>query len=360
MAQLNEYKCPKCGGALRFDANTNQIVCDYCDSFFDPAVFFDSDLSLGENDSDDDGFIENVANTWADGETDGLYTYICKSCSGEIVGDETMAATSCPYCGNPVVISGAFTGKLRPDLVIPFKLDKDQAVRSFSEHLKGKALLPKVFKNENKIKEIRGIYVPFWIFDTDTCGNYKYTTTTSRSWSDKYYDYKTTSYYKVIRYGQLSYKGIPVNSAYKIDDRMMESLEPFYLNEAVPFQTAYLAGYFADKFDVDTKISWERSKERVANTSGAFFMNTVKGYETVNQDSGEVIFEDASAKYALFPIWLLSAEWNGNIYRFAMNGQTGKFVGDLPMDGKAYALWMFLLTLGFSALAFLISFLLFN
>ena len=359
MAQLKEYKCPECGGALRFDAASSQVVCTYCDSSFEPSYFFGEDFSLGDSFDDGDGFIENVENNWADGESDGLYTYICRSCGGEIVGDETMAATSCPYCGNPVVISGAFTGKLKPDHIIPFKFDHDQAVASLFEHFKGKTLLPRVFKDQNKIKEIKGLYVPFWIFNTDTYGNYKYKTYKVERWSDKYYDYKKTSYYNVSRFGQLAYRGIPVNCALKIDDRLMESLEPFDLNEAVPFQTAYLAGFFADKFDVDTSVCWERSKERVVNTSGPYFMRTVKGYDSVTQVSGEVTFNFRSAEYSLLPVWLFTTEWNGTQYRFAMNGQTGKFVGDLPVDNKAYALWLILLTLGFSALALLISFILF-
>ena len=355
MADLNEYKCPRCGGALRFDASTNMVKCDSCGSSFKPSEFFSSDSSLGEGDDSGNGFLENVANTWADGESDGLYTYICKSCAGEIIGEETVASLSCPYCGNPVVITGAFKGKLRPDYVIPFKLDKEQAVSALREHVKGKTLLPKVFKSENKIKEIKGIYVPYWIFDTDTTGDYTYRATKTERWSDKEYDYEKTKHYRVYRYGALNYRNIPINSSAKIDDALMESLEPFDFSQAVPFQTAYLAGYFADKFDVDTRTSWNRTKERVANSSSAFFSNTVNGYDSVSQEKGEVEFLEKNAKYALLPVWLLTTQWNGEQYRFAMNGQTGKFVGDLPMDRKAYALWFILLMLGAAALTFFIT-----
>ena len=96
----------------------------------------------------------------AEGETAGLHTYSCKSCGGEIVGDDTMAASACPFCGNPIVLTGQFAGDLRPDLIIPFKLDKKAAKEKLQEHLKGKTLLPKVFRSQNHIDEIKGVYVP--------------------------------------------------------------------------------------------------------------------------------------------------------------------------------------------------------
>ena len=356
MATLNEYKCPRCSGALRYDANFEMLVCPFCDSMFSLSDFEDADSELGDGrDDDDDGFMYDTGNTWADGETDGLYSYVCSSCGGEIAGDATMAATSCPYCGNPVVVMEAFQENLKPDYIIPFKLDKEQAVGAFEKHLCGKKLLPRVFRDQNKIKEIKGIYVPFWIFDTDTEGEYEYETTTEERWSDKYYDYKKTNYYRVIRTGNLNFRRIPINGSGKISDALMESLEPFYAEDAEPFQTAYLAGYLADKFDVDTEVSWERAKTRVANSSANCFIKTVKGYQSVKQESGSVTFLERHAKYALLPVWLLTTVWNGQTYQFAMNGQTGKFVGDLPLDSRAYALWFILLALGISLGVFLLS-----
>lgn len=311
MANLNEYKCRKCGGALQFDANSKKLICLYCDSAFEPYEFVDVDSSLGSGYDEDQGFLTEVSNTWADGETDGLCSYICKSCGGEIIGDSTMASTSCPYCGNPVVVMGAFTGMLKPDYIVPFKFDKAQAMKALQNHFVGKALLPKVFKEESKIQEVKGIYVPYWIFNTNTYGNYKYSAEKDETWSDSKYRYKKTSYYKLYRFGELNFKGIPINGSGKIDDRLMESLEPFDINRAIPFQTAYLAGYFADKYDVETQVGWERTKERIANTAEVCFSKTVSGFTRVRQESGSVTFNDKHADYALLPVWLLTTVWKG-------------------------------------------------
>ena len=366
MANLNEYKCPLCGGALEFHAGSQKLFCPFCDSSFDPELFSETDamLSAGTSGTEgsetviagqDNGFKQDVHNTWADGETDGLYTYVCKSCGGEILGDSTLASTMCPYCGNPVVIMGAFKGNLKPDYVIPFKFDKKQAVAALEEHTKGKRFLPKVFRALNKINEIKGIYIPFWIFDTDTSGDYAYQGTKEEEWEDSRYRYKRTSYYKIERQGLVNFRKIPIGCSEKANQAIMESLEPFDMSQAVDFQTAYLAGYVADKFDINTDVSWERAKERVVNSSSSYFYNTVKGYKSVIQKHGTVTILEKSAKYALFPVWMLSTTYNGTQYTFAMNGQSGKMVGDLPMDKKAFARWLILLTLGIAAGLFLIS-----
>lgn len=103
------------------------------------------------------------------------------------------------FDGNPVVLMGQFKGDLRPDYIIPFKLDKKAAKAGFEKHLSGKRLLPKVFKSQNHIEEIKGVYVPFWLFDTDAKAKIRYRATTVRTWSDSEYDYTETSHFMVHR-----------------------------------------------------------------------------------------------------------------------------------------------------------------
>ena len=270
---------------------------------------------------------------------------MCKSCGGEIVGDENTAATSCPFCGNPVVMMGQFSGALKPDLVIPFKLDKNAAKAGLMQHLSGKRLLPKIFKDQNHIDEIKGIYVPFWLFDTDADAQVRYRTTKVRVWSDSKYDYTDTSHFLVNRSGSVSFEHIPVDGSTKMPDDLMESIEPFNFSAAVDFQTAYLAGYLADKYDVDAEQSIERANERVKRSTEEVFASTVHGYQTVVTESSNIRLHGGKAKYALYPVWILNTTWQGKKYTFAMNGQTGKFVGDLPVDKSAAVKW----TLGLSA-----------
>ena len=126
MAELQEYKCPCCGGAIAFDSTLQKMKCPYCDTEYEMESLAAYDAEL-KNEPADNMKWKTESDNWQEGETEGLYTYVCRSCGGEIVGDETTAAMSCPYCDNPVVMMGQLSGTLKPDLVIPFKLDKKAA-----------------------------------------------------------------------------------------------------------------------------------------------------------------------------------------------------------------------------------------
>ena len=263
-----------------------------------------------------------------------------------------MAASACPFCGNPIVLTGQFAGMLRPDLIIPFKLDKKAAKAKLQEHLKGKTLLPRVFRSQNHIDEIKGVYVPFWLFDSDADAQLRFTATRTRSWSDNKYDYTETNYYSVRRDGTLGFDAVPVDGSSKIEDDLMESIEPFAMQDAIPFQTAYLAGYVADKYDVNAEDSIERANKRIRRSTEETFQQTVTGYDSVKVESSSIQLHGGKAKYALFPVWLLSTSWRGENYLFAMNGQTGRFVGDLPVDKGAARKWMLGLTAALSAASY--------
>lgn len=202
MQALQEYKCPCCGGALAFDSSIQKMKCPFCDTEFDIEALEGYDEALREEKSDSMEWETAAGSEWENGEADGLRTYICKSCGGEIVGDANTAATTCPFCGNRVVMMGNFSGSLKPDLIIPFKLDKNAAKEGLMRHLSGKRLLPKVFKSQNHIDEIKGVYVPFWLFDTDVDARMRYSATKVRTWSDDDYDYKETSHFAISREGK--------------------------------------------------------------------------------------------------------------------------------------------------------------
>ncbi len=339
MADLQEYKCPCCGGAIEFNSSIQKMKCPFCDTEFEMDALQSYDEVLKNDATDDYTWQTTAGEEWAEGETDGMRSYVCKSCGGEIIGDANTAATECPYCGNPIVMMGQFSGTLKPDFVIPFKLDKDAAVKKFEKHLQGKKLLPKAFRNSHHLEEIKGIYVPYWLFDTDVDARIRYKATKVSRWEDSRFKYTRTDYFNVLRAGKIGFEKVPVDGSSKMDDTLMESLEPYKFKEATPFQSAYLAGYVADKYDVDAEASVARANEKVKNSTLSAFAATVEGYDSVTLDNSSLQLKNGTAKYALYPAWILNTTWNGQKFVFAMNGQTGKFVGNLPMDKKLY--WKF-------------------
>lgn len=336
MAGMKDFKCPNCGGNIEFNSTSQSMKCPYCDSEFDINDLAAYDEEVSSQSGDNMNWDDVPVTKWTEDETTGMSVYGCNSCGGEVVMDDNTGMTSCPYCGNPIVVRGRFAGDLKPDYVIPFKLDKKAAISAFEDHLKGKKLLPRAFVGGNHIEEIKGVYVPFWLFDAQVSADLRYRAVKEKRWSDADYDYVEKRYFTVSRSGNVAFEKVPVDGASKIDDTLMESLEPFDYNDAVPFTTAYLSGFMADRYDVDSETTAERANERIKNTTESDFYRTVTGYNSVNQEHSAISFDEKSVKYALLPVWLLQTNWEGNNYLFAMNGQTGKFVGDLPMDKGAY------------------------
>lgn len=345
MTTLLEYKCPHCGGSIEFDSSLQKMKCPYCDAEFEMAALKEYDAQLNDQEQDDLHWNTPAIGQWSDGESEDMRVYLCESCGGEIIADKNAAATNCPFCDTPIVVAGQISGDLRPDYVIPFKLDKKAAKEGLTNHLKGKRLLPKVFKDENHIDEIKGIYVPFWLFDAEAEADMRYKGTKIRSWSDSNYNYTETRFYSIRRKGNIAFEHIPVDGSSRMEDALMESIEPYDFTEAVDFQTAYLAGYLADKYDVTVDDSIDRANNRVKHSTEETFAATVCGYSTVTLEHSNLKLHNGKANYALYPVWLLNTTWKGEKYTFAMNGQTGKFVGNLPVDKGAYWKWFASLSL---------------
>ncbi|MBR5049284.1 MAG: hypothetical protein IKX74_06565 [Erysipelotrichaceae bacterium] len=335
--ELREYKCPNCGGILAFDSSTQNLKCPFCHSEFDVEMMKEYDQDLAETVDNDISWTAQPDGQWSQQEVQNIREYVCKSCGGDIITDETTAATSCPYCGNPVVMVNQFKGSLRPDKVIPFKFNKQQAIEQYRKHVSDKPLAPKSFKAEKHMQEIKGVYVPFWLYDADVNARARYVATRERHWSDRDYDYTETRYYNVFRDGSISFDNVPANGSTKMDTAMMESIEPFDMREAVDFNMNYLAGYFADKFDITAEESGRKANERIRNTTASAIESTVSGYSSVRSQGMNMRLLSERAKYCLLPVWLLVTTYQGQKYYFAMNGQTGKLIGDLPTDKSLYA-----------------------
>ncbi len=337
MSTLLEQKCPCCGGAIEFNAGTQNMKCPYCDSEFDiPAMqqAADTSANIGQ-----DNFNWNSQGAeWQPDEIGGISVYTCKSCGGEIVADATTGATTCPYCDNPVVMTSQFAGGLKPNLIIPFKYDKKAAKEALNKFIASKKMVPKIFKDQKHIDEIKGIYVPHWLFTGTAVANADFNAEKILTWSDSDYRYTQTDYFNCFRSGNMDFFNVPVDGSSKMDDALMESIEPFDVSQGVPFNTAYLAGYLADKYDVDIDTSIPRANERVKQSVVAALGRNVRseGYSAVHPKNSQVDIANGSYAYALYPVWILNTTWNGKKYTFAMNGQTGKFVGDLPLDKGAF------------------------
>ena len=349
--------CPACNAEVYFQPGDKEAACPSCGAEFEVEALLALSARQAEKKQDAMIWDTQAGSAWDEGETDGLRLYSCKTCGGEIVADETTGATHCPYCGNPVVLTGHFAGALKPDLVIPFQVDKKAAIAALNNHYKGKLLLPKVFKDQNHIEEVKGLYVPVWLFDADADADIHYRASRTRSWSDSEYRYTETTYFSVYRCGGIGFENVPVDGSTKMEDALMESIEPYDITGAVPFKSAYLPGYLADKYDVDAEASIARANERIKRSTEEAFRATVHGYTSVTTVDSAVNLQNGKARYALYPVWILNTDWNGQKFTFGINGQTGKVAGDLPMDKGKFWTWLVGVSGAVAAASFAISYL---
>ena len=356
--QITNYQCPACTGPLHYSESLGKLKCDYCGTEYEVAEIEAMYAKKEEKSVEaqkkaeketeqkkqqqakaaEEGWdTSDISDNWGK-DAAGMKSYNCPSCGAELICDETTAATSCPYCGNPTVVPGQFSGVLKPDYVIPFKVSKKEAIEKLKMHYKGRPYLPKSFKDDNHIEEIQGVYVPFWMFDGEAEGWANYKASRSHTHREGDYEVTRTEHFDVYREGSLAFEKVPVDASSKMPDDHMDSIEPFDYKELKPFSTAYLPGFLADKYDVSVEDSQERADSRCAGTLVDAMRDTVVGYDGCFVENQDIKLKRGKVHYALLPVWMLTTKWKDKDYLFAMNGQTGKLVGDLPTSwGKFWA-----------------------
>lgn len=336
MGDVVNFKCPCCAAPLSFSGSTGEMTCQYCDSSFTMEQVKAAEAAELQNGAASEMTWSSSEQALIQDEDGKVKGYVCPSCGAEMVADEHTAATECPYCGNPAVIPQSFEGMYRPDLMIPFMVDKEQAKAKLQEFTKGKKLLPKAFTSGNRIQEITGLYVPFWLYSCHADGSVSFEGVKSKKWEDERFTYQRKDHYHITRQGEMDFAQIPVDASTQMDDATMDSLEPYDFSKAVPYDAAYFSGYLANRYDVEEKDAQPRANERVLSTFRTKMREQVRDYEEVTQKGESIRLSDAKAEYAMLPVWMMTTKYNGESYTFGINGQTGKMVGSLPVDKGLY------------------------
>ena len=354
-ASVLEYKCPCCNAPLIFKENSNQMKCEYCDNAFDLSTVQAYMERIMPEQPDEINWESESKETWNTDEQASLQEYCCNACGGQLVTDAHTAATFCPYCGNPAILPGRLSGGIKPEELIPFKTTKEDAKQAFLKLCRNKPLLPDFFMEDQQVDKITGIYVPFWIYDCDADITGSYKATRTHTWSDSRYIYTKTDHYLLRRQAKASFSGIPMDGSTKMEDVFMESIEPFDYSQMVPFEMPYLTGYLADKYDVPSEQGESRIRQRVEQSMEDQIQSTLLGYATVLPSGRQIQIHHGKAKYVLLPVWMLNTNYNGKIYTFAMNGQTGKMTGAFPICRKRTAAWFAGICGGVTLLTYLLQ-----
>ena len=349
--KVTNYQCPACTGPLHFDSTTGKLVCDYCGSAYEVA---DIEAQYAQK--------QQKADAAAASDERRLRPAVqkrpAKTRSGAKRRPAAFPATPAPpaarswsatpprrpppapTAATPPCWAASFPGKLKPEYILPFKMDKNAAIAQLTKYYKGKAFLPKAFKSQNHIAEIQGVYVPFWLFDAEADARGSYDGQVSESHREGDYRVTTTQHYDVRREGTATFARVPVDGSSKMPDEHMDSIEPFDYSELKPFSTAYLPGFLADRYDEDAKTCADRAKTRIENSTAEALRQTLSEYAVVDTREENInVRMKKRLTTPLLPVWMLHTRWKEQDFLFAMNGQTGRLIGDLPVDKGRVAAW---------------------
>ncbi len=357
-----EYKCRNCGGELHYEPSINKLKCDFCGSTYDlseyetqPEIPADHDhhhdhdhnhdhsadqipaADLLHSDMEEPRKASEAGFAKATDDSteiqEDLVVYSCPHCGAEVVTDKDTVATACVFCGTPMVIDTQIKGQFKPDSVIPFTVDKKKIEEIYENYIKDKPFYPPEYSKANVIEKIKAIYLPFWLFDVNMTGELhasgEHTTTIP------YGEWIVTNHYvyDILRAGNQKYHKVPVIASTKTPKDAMDSIEPFDYSRLVPYNSGYLPGYMAQRYDRDASQTAEFSKGRAENSFQSAMMSTMTGYQGLHLTSSNIRPSDIKSTYALLPAYLLFMDYDNDEDKLiAINGQTGKVVGNIPVD----------------------------
>ena len=307
--------CPSCMASLVFDAESGKMECKFCGCFFNL-----EDIAEQEDKAEEkaEAKIEEKVDTNSDTMQCNIYS--CTECGAELAVNGVEASTFCAYCGQPTIVFSRVSQELKPKWIIPFSVKRDEAIETIRARFRKGKYIPEEVKNF-EVERVRGIYIPYWLYDTyyydkqiiqGTVGSGKH---------------KKTKYY--MREADCEFTKLTVDASSRLQDESSQRLEPFYTDALKPFEVAYMSGFYADRFDQHYRdlrgIAHQRTKE-------LFDDQMIKSVKASNCkiEMSRPSFAVRSADYALFPAWFMTFRYQDKPYTMLVNGQTGKLVGAVP------------------------------
>ncbi|MGV6972687.1 TFIIB-type zinc ribbon-containing protein [Bacillus halotolerans] len=314
------YKCPNCGSDMAFDSESGSLSCGSC----------------GRQDNIESLPKENIAARFSEDEAK---EYQCENCGAVLITEAETTATTCSFCGGAAILADRLSGHLAPAKVIPFTISKQEAEQAFRKWCKKGLLTPRGFMSADRIKSITGMYIPFWMFDLNSEVQVRANCTRVHQYEEGDYICTETEHFEAFRDINLDYLKIPVDASEKMNDELMEKLEPYSYDQLKDFQTAYLAGYIAEKYNYTDEELFPRAKEKISSYIDSYIHSAFSGYTSVNVRDKHIHTQNVNSFYVLLPVWMVSYDYERAEHTFAMNGQTGKVVGKPPISSGKVAAW---------------------
>ena len=230
------------------------------------------------------------------------------------------------------MLAGRLKGNYKPAYVLPFAVQRDAAEKEFRAWCRKRWFLPSDFRSKQQLEKMSGVYVPFWLASCLADTNMSGIGQVVKSWRDGKYQVTETTEYTVSRQAKIPFERVPADGAAKIEDALMDAIEPFPVQEMRPFSMQYLSGFLAEKYDVDWEKIVPRIQSRVQTASEQVINETLTQYTSIKNKQVHVNMTNLQHDYVLLPVWFMSYQHGGKTYHFAMNGQTKKLSGTPPLS----------------------------
>jgi DNA-directed RNA polymerase subunit RPC12/RpoP len=326
------YTCPNCGAALLFDPNQQKLQCDYCRSIYTVEELVSYDERTKKRDQQDASRQDEKEKPASSHEQ--WVSYRCNSCGAEVVTDDTTSATFCYYCHSPVLITERLTGAFKPDQVIPFSISREEAIERFKAWARDRKFVPPDFTQSSQLEKMTGIYLPHWMADYSAHVNYRGTAMNRRTWMSGNTQYTEHKEYAISRHGTIDVDHVHTAAFSKFDRTLVDAITPYDETRASAFSLPYLSGFFAEKYDIEQSEVQPGVEDEVKRYAKILVEESIGTYSQVNLSEKDIRIEPKSWHYALFPAWIMTYHYRGQTYVYAVNGQTGKLYGSLPVSPK--------------------------
>lgn len=334
---MKKYNCKHCGAELYWDVDAGTLKCEYCEHEFMPEDFdleteVDVEIEPAEREEKYEREADEFDKATDESESADLVVYECGHCGAEVITARSTVATTCAFCGRAISLSDKLVGNFKPESVIPFSVDEKQAIEIYKKYCNKALLSPKAFKRENEIKKLKGLYVPFWLHNftvnADAAVDAE-NVSSHRRGDDKIVEHHM---YRIAMDVKGDFKSIPTDGLKNLDDKLMSSIEPFDYSKITEFNPAYMAGFYAEEYDINGEDTIAQAKERADDAMRSECLSNAGFYEAKVIESYHPSYSNEESKYAMLPVWLFNVTYKDKDYQFAVNGETGKIAGKLPIS----------------------------
>ena len=332
--QTEVNHCTSCGGNTVYEPSTGSLKCPFCGT--------EQEIETTRENTIEHDFLQALEkddHSWDDEKR----VFSCKNCGAESVLDKDKVADFCSFCGSSHISLSDHHAGIKPALVIPFQVSNEEAVEKFKAWMKKRYLAPSKLIDSHHLNTLSGAYIPYWTFDSETkssfvvrIGTYYYVTVTRTVMEDGKPKQVTEQVRKIRwhtengRYQEF-FDDVLVKASRNVATGLIDKIEPFHLNSLIDYKSAYLSGFLAERYSIPLKEGWNDAKGIIDSRIESGIHGQVHG-DVVQIVSVATDYDAITYKHILLPIWISSFQFNDKVYRFLVNGQTGKVSGKSPIS----------------------------